>query len=52
MSFAICGVGAWMGSEALIFVRDFVSSKAGRRYDGYDNYGGNFKHEEFGDDKQ
>jgi len=47
-----CGVGAWMGSEALIFVRDFVSSKAGRRYDGYDDYGGNFKHEEFGDDKQ
>ena len=52
VSFAICGVGAWMGSEALIFVRDCVSSKAGRRYDGYDNYGGNFKHEEFGDDKQ
>lgn len=53
VSFAICGIGAWMGSEALIFVRDFVSNKAGnRRYDNYDDYGGNFRHEELGDDKQ
>jgi len=37
VSFAICGIGAWMGSEVLIFVRDFVSNKAGgRRYDSYE----------------